>query len=382
MLRLAIAAGFARRLTMSTLGVARIKPRVRVSTDPAPPSEKVSVQAITSAGFGGGLSRFREFREAMGDTCDLMLPGTLDAFQAQSRALNLSNAVLSEMRSCSLNYYRTASHIARSGYSHYQINLNLAGQSIFHSGRLSTVLRPGDVGILDTSRPADTFVQAPSEGSACSLALFIPRGMLMPLLPHSDAAHCALISGTTQAGRLLHEEIVSLFALARSASVVMLETTVQRIAQLVASGLAARPAAGSAVLASIKRHLDSNLDARDGLSIDAICRRFACSRATLYRLFEADGGPVNYVRERRLQHAFIELISPGHRRRIIDIAMHSQFASEATFNRAFRRMFGIPPGAARELAQPSTVHLNGHAAPDENDRSTLTVRWIKRLERM
>ena len=350
-----------------------------MSTVLSSPAEKVSLQAITRAEYGAGLSRFRAFREAMGEACDLMLPGSLDAFQAQSRALNLGNAVLSEMRSCSLNYYRTASHIARCGYTHYQINLNLTGQSIFHSGRLSTVLRPGDVSILDTLRPVDTLVQAPSDGAACSLALFIPRSMLAPLLPNADVGHCALISGQTLVGRLLHEEIVSLFKLAQSTSTLMLEATVERIARLVADGLTARPGSGSALLASIKRFLELHLDARDPLAIEALCGRFACSRATLYRMFEADGGLVNYIRYRRLQHALIELISPGHRRRIIDIAIQSQFASEATFNRAFRRLFGIPPGEARDLARSSAAPVISRQRAQDEEHGPPTVRWIKRL---
>lgn len=308
----------------------------------------------------------------MGDTCDITLPGSLETFHAHASAVVVGNALLTEMRSVSLNYSRRARHIASSGYSHFQINVNLAGHSVFHAGRRNVVLRPGDVTILDTTHPVETFVQARAGGHARSLALFLPRETLAPQLPHSSSAHCALISGSTPGGRLLYDQMIALLARAQTASVSFLESTVNQIAELVASEMAARPASPAAMLHSIKQYLDANLDSRDLLSSDVLCRRFECSRSTLYRLFESEGGLVNYVQQRRLQHALIELISPGHQRRIIDIAAQNDFASEATFNRAFRRLFGIPPSEARELSEST------HSG-EKKDSSLLTVQWLKEL---
>ena len=101
---------------------------------------------------------------------------------------------------------------------------------------------------------------------------------------------------------------------------------------------------------SIKQHIESHLHSPD-LCVGTLCARSGRSRATLYRLFEAEGGLVCYIQRRRLQQAFVELVSAAPRRRILDIALDSHFASEATFNRAFRRMFGLPPGEARRMAR-------------------------------
>ncbi|HEV7443801.1 MAG TPA: hypothetical protein VGO18_14500 [Steroidobacteraceae bacterium] len=60
-----------------------------------------------------------------------------------------------------------------------------------------------------------------------------------------------------------------------------------------------------------------------------------------------------------------------------DVSLESQFASEATFNRAFRRTFGIPPGEARLLASPSiseTPSVEPWAGVDDRG-----IRWIKQL---
>ncbi|MGH8317054.1 MAG: helix-turn-helix transcriptional regulator [Steroidobacteraceae bacterium] len=118
------------------------------------------------------------------------------------------------------------------------------------------------------------------------------------------------------------------------------------------SGLA-RERLRRAALDSLKRLVERYLDS-PALSAEFVCARSGWSRATVYRLFEPEGGLVRYIRKQRLQHALRELVTgqPPHRR-IVDLALAHQFASEATFSRAFRRAFGIPPGQARDLAASS-----------------------------
>ena len=105
-----------------------------------------------------------------------------------------------------------------------------------------------------------------------------------------------------------------------------------------------------AALNSLKRLVEQHL-ASSALSAKFICARSGWSRATVYRLFEPEGGLARYIRKQHLLHAFHELTSgQPPNLRILDLALAHQFASEASFNRAFRRAFGIPPGKARSLA--------------------------------
>jgi AraC-like DNA-binding protein len=106
-------------------------------------------------------------------------------------------------------------------------------------------------------------------------------------------------------------------------------------------------------LASLKGYVERHLTSPD-LCAATICTQSGWSRATVYRLFKGEGGLLSYVQRRRLQRAFQELAAFGEHRRILDIALECQFASEATFNRAFRRTFGLPPGAARSLLQQAS----------------------------
>jgi AraC-like DNA-binding protein len=106
---------------------------------------------------------------------------------------------------------------------------------------------------------------------------------------------------------------------------------------------AVRATARRAVCDHIDRYL---MDER--LSPEILQRQFRMSRATLYRLFEDEGGVAAYILGRRLDrcHALLAADS-SHGRSIGDIAFGHGFASDAHFSRAFRRRFGMAPRDAR-----------------------------------
>lgn len=124
---------------------------------------------------------------------------------------------------------------------------------------------------------------------------------------------------------------------------------------------------------SLKSYVERNLTSAQ-LCAAAICAHSGWSRATVYRLFKAESGLMSYVQGRRLQRALRELAASSPRRRILDIALEYQFASEATFNRAFRRHFGLPPGAARSLLrlQPRQAVPCGAPMPSQGKVSAIS----------
>jgi AraC-like DNA-binding protein len=106
------------------------------------------------------------------------------------------------------------------------------------------------------------------------------------------------------------------------------------------------------------------VDAKSTLNVRDIARRFGLSRASLYRLFEPEGGFASYVRSRRLHRAARLLTSPAHRHlRILDVALESHFASETSFTRSFRREFGLSPADLRAsidahgIVRPAAVRV-------------------------
>ena len=91
--------------------------------------------------------------------------------------------------------------------------------------------------------------------------------------------------------------------------------------------------------------IENNLDNWD-LSVGLVLKNFGVSRATLYRMFEEKGGVRQYISDRRLHRAVMDLSdSAGTRGAVTAISDKWGFSSGANFNRAIRRKFGIAPGA-------------------------------------
>lgn len=108
-------------------------------------------------------------------------------------------------------------------------------------------------------------------------------------------------------------------------------------------------------LAVVKEFIDKSL-ALESLDVALIGHRFGMSRSSVYRLFESEGGLANYIRRRRLLHAFSLLVSPPPegRLRILDVAVECGFSSDMVFARAFRKMFSLTPSAVRSMAALQT----------------------------
>lgn len=94
----------------------------------------------------------------------------------------------------------------------------------------------------------------------------------------------------------------------------------------------------------IQQHLGD-----DALSVAFVATKVRCSRPTLYRAFAAHQQSVAAViRVMRLQHACGLLASPPFTVPIETLAYRSGFDDVRTFNRSFRREFGMTPGEFRD----------------------------------
>lgn len=218
------------------------------------------------------------------------------------------------------------------------------------------MVAPGDIEIVDLAAATRTLVLPPrDECFAEYLTLILPRARLAPLLAMADAVGCQVIRGDTSYGRILRDLLLGLWRHTRELSLAETEPIIDAAATLMAGGM--RPVPGSelrvahvehaAKRASIKSFLERP-HPPGALGVGALCRTFGVSRASLYRMFEPDGGLVHYIRELQLRRALAMVSSPAHgHRRILDIALHHGFRSESGFIRAFRRSFGITPGEAR-----------------------------------
>lgn len=305
---------------------------------------------------GRGVDALKQLRAMTADICDVVPLTAEDDFHVTTVTMMTRNALLVDTRATDQEYDRTPAHVARGAMDHFQITLCVEGEMRFSSGRREVTMGPGAICLIDMAQPNRTVLRG--GGSRTRLmAIILQRAMLAPRLAHPDSATATLLPSNHPHTRLLASHYAAL-TLPPEPEPGSAEATIEAIADIVAAaaGGTADIAAGveraerHLYLAMIKRRIADNLET-DALTADELCRHFQISRATLYRLFEADGGLSHYVREQRLNLAFRQLISPSAEdTRLIDLAVGMRFSSDSTFIRAFRRKFGLTPGELRELA--------------------------------
>ena len=95
----------------------------------------------------------------------------------------------------------------------------------------------------------------------------------------------------------------------------------------------------------IEDHLDQEIDIRD------VSRIAGASHWHFQRMFKAMTLETlkGYLRSRRLANASSALLRTEAK--VLDIALQAGFSSQASFTRAFQKMFALPPAAYRERAE-------------------------------
>lgn len=261
-----------------------------------------------------------------------------------------SDAILAErtQRRCSLDAIDDIS---------IDLMVDCASARMDHGGERR--VRPGDICFVDYARPVQVVRSRHRAG-----------GLILSRRRVQDAIGGDLSS---LAGRSLPLE--GLGKVLRS----HLRLTLEEAPRLTPQGRLAAIAAGAdmtlAVLQAERRgaadleqfeggfyHAACRLIARDcadpQLTPEIVAISLGSSRASLYRVFLRHGESVSaMIWEKRLVRAWRMLTTPGHGDLLIsDIAFRSGFLDQPTFNRMFKRRFGLTPREARnsaEEAQPA-----------------------------
>ncbi len=99
--------------------------------------------------------------------------------------------------------------------------------------------------------------------------------------------------------------------------------------------------ANRALIEQAVKMIEENL--KEPLTLDRVSRRLHLSKYHLHRLFRSLTGlpMMSYVRGRRLSSSVNELLTTDLK--IIDIAEEYRFEHEQSYERAFKRRFGLPP---------------------------------------
>jgi AraC-like DNA-binding protein len=285
------------------------------------------------------------------------------------------------MGDCTAQHYaRTARTVAKSGVDPFLIQLYTRGGFSGTADGQEMIVKTGDVGVLDMARHLDTL-----SPSSSNITLVVPRALLAPFVKDVDALHGAVLRSDTPHGGLLADYMRSLHAridgMTFAEANALTGSTVALIAACVAPSVESRKesraAVASVLLFEIRRHIEANLISEE-FTAEGISRRFAISRASLYRLFEPFGGVAKYVRKRRLYHSFLEITSPaGAQKRIGAIAYEFGFSSESDFSRAFRAAYGMAPREARDAPGVAWKQVQKNSSDAKNEPAF--VRWLREI---
>lgn len=188
------------------------------------------------------------------------------------------------------------------------------------------------------------------------LLFFVPRALVENAFPDAASLHGRRVHAVTPLMRMLVAHLVALnqqiVGLSRDDAGEAFRTAIQLLAAVFSreAGLSgnARAAVRAAVYGQVRRHVEAHLHDPD-LSPDSVLQSLHLSRATVYRLFEHEGGLAAYIRARRLRTAADELVRFPHVA-VQDIASGLGFNNASSFTRAFRRAYDIAPQELHEYA--------------------------------
>ena len=209
---------------------------------------------------------------------------------------------------------------------------------------------PVDVGVLavDFDQPLHVL-----RGACRHVSLFVPRTAFLEVFPDPGALHGRVLGANEPAAQLIRQRLnvfsASIAHMSLDGAILRLREIVQLIVDAFGeqAGLrGSKPAIARAIaFDTARRFVHANLSESD-LSPESVVESLGLSRATIYRLFQHEGGLHAYIRHLRLRAAADDLVRfPGVA--IADIASSVGFNSASDFTRAFRRAYGFAPQDVR-----------------------------------
>jgi len=299
-------------------------------------------------------------------------------FNGETQAFMLGNSVLASTSLSGVGGFHGKGSSPLHDHSElFLAQLYVSGGFRGHNGAQSLVVTAGDIVILDSTRPLSTKVE-----DSEVLSLVIPRQVLMSAVSTKRDVLPTVIPGKSPSGRIIANAL-------KTAWQALPETSADESGAV--DGLLLGAIAGllgrhdreppdttatdrtalDAIRAYIERHL-ADLD----LAPESLCRRFGCSRSTLYRLFAPVDGVASYIRRARLERSYAELLAAPSNTTVTDIALRWGFGNFSHFCRLFRNTFGATPGEVLEQGRAKRAERSGNSALPAHSRHRIPeYRW-------
>lgn len=315
---------------------------------------------ITTVFDSGGVpetDRLELFNETL--RCEHTMAVTADpsGFSAKTRVLELPSLKLMEMTCSEASFRRTPKMIREADPEAYSVAFPLRGRMLVGQGERTAEIRDHELALYSSSYP--TFGTL---GPSTSIVhAFMPRKLLrLPerRVDHLTAKPMSVRSGVGAVFAAFMTQLTSDTATYSPADMSRLSSVaVDLLAAVLAHHLDTDPsesARQTALLPQVKAFIQGNLGDPD-LSPGSVAAAHHISVSYLHRLFQDQEMTVAaWIRRQRLDRAGRDLADTGLRDLSIHrIASRWGFADHATFTRAFRAAYGVPPREyrQRELAR-------------------------------
>lgn len=326
-------------------------------------------------------SKLTAWRDSIGVMFDVA-PDPLapaGAFDAEVEAFMIGDLLVGRCRASAQKFDRRALRIASDGIDHYMFQVFRAGGVDMQVGSRRLTAGSGLVVGFDLAEILDSW----NEGFD-ALTVMVPRARLAPLLDLPDSIHGAQVPATGL-GYLLAENIAMVFREAPTLTMAEAQSLAGVLLQLIASAFNSR----ADDTTTVRRSLEFNQARRirtyilehlkdPELGPETVAAACGVSRATLFRLFQGQGGVRGFIMEQRLRASLRTLVDPSTRASpVSQIAYRFGFASPSHFTRVFRERFGVTPTEAREAAGSVRRWQPHGAAPAPDDPEYAA--WIATL---
>jgi AraC-like DNA-binding protein len=300
--------------------------------------------------------RFAAWREDMSVIFDVEKSPIDDEnpHHATFSVYQFGQSVLGGLNASPGRYLRSGRKVARDGLDAILLQLFVKGGVQFGVGRRTTYANAGDLVVFDLAQTVDNI----NTGFHHITAMW-PRAAVEEMVPDIARWHGHTLPKDNPAVDLLRQHMISCYDLAPRFSTDEGQRVEMATLTLMATAMAggkllpesdAKAPMAEMLTYQIKRYIRENLGAAN-LSPAQIAQQFGISRTRLYQLLEPLGGISRYQLHLRLQRCLAALQDPSQAHlQISEIAYRWGFNHPATFNRNFRKAFGITPGEAREQA--------------------------------
>ena len=285
-----------------------------------------------------------------------------DRFRARMRGRVVDDVLFSEIGVGPHRVDRSDQLIARSPQAFYKLTLQLSGTGLLVQDGKEAVLRPGDIGLYDTSKP---YTLSFDEAMRAVVVMF-PHALLDVDPDEVSAITAVRLAGDNGLARavspFLREIARSIPDLNGSAGLRVVHTTVDVISTLLVNEIVrladgARSRSGE-LLHAVYDHISRNL-ADPELGPQSIAEANYISARYLQQLFTKQGTTISdWIRERRLSCIRRDLGDPrlAHRS-ISQIAAAWGFPNAAHFSKTFRHDAGET--ASEYRARVLAAHASG-----------------------